>query len=149
MNNYLTPMNIICAEDDPDDRMMTQEAFDECELKGDLTFVENGEELMSYLNRNKQFQELENQCLPDLILLDLNMPKKDGKDCISEIKKDPTLKKIPIVVLTTSNDEDDILKTYNLGVSSYITKPVQFDAMVDIFKTIHQYWFNTVRLPKN
>ncbi|ANQ49708.2 response regulator [Flammeovirga sp. MY04] len=149
MNNYLTPMNIICAEDDPDDRMMTQEAFDECELKGDLTFVENGEELMSYLNRNNQFQELENQCLPDLILLDLNMPKKDGKDCICEIKKDPTLKKIPIVVLTTSNDEDDILKTYNLGVSSYITKPVQFDAMVDIFKTIHQYWFNTVRLPKN
>ncbi|WP_242427313.1 response regulator [Flammeovirga pacifica] len=94
-------MNIICAEDDPDDRLITEEAFEECNMNGTLNFVENGEDLMRYLQRKGQYENLRSTDLPDLILLDLNMPKKDGKDCILEIKNDPLLKNIPIVVLTT------------------------------------------------
>ncbi|MBB6462438.1 response regulator [Flammeovirga kamogawensis] len=141
------PMTILYADDDPEDRMLTQEAFEESKLASNLIFVEDGEELMEYLNHKGKFSDKEKYPKPDLILLDLNMPKKDGRECLKEIKLDDSLKKIPVVVLTTSNDEEDVLKTYNLGVSSFITKPVTFDSMVDIVKSLNQYWFQIVRLP--
>ncbi|WP_240655304.1 response regulator [Flammeovirga pectinis] len=141
------PMTILYADDDPEDRMLTQEAFEESKLASNLIFVEDGEELMEYLNHKGKFSDTEKYPRPDLILLDLNMPKKDGRECLKEIKLDESLKKIPVVVLTTSNDEEDVLKTYNLGVSSFITKPVTFDSMVDIVKSLNQYWFQIVRLP--
>ncbi|QWG09229.1 response regulator [Flammeovirga kamogawensis] len=140
-------MTILYADDDPEDRMLTQEAFEESKLASNLIFVEDGEELMEYLNHKGKFSDKEKYPKPDLILLDLNMPKKDGRECLKEIKLDDSLKKIPVVVLTTSNDEEDVLKTYNLGVSSFITKPVTFDSMVDIVKSLNQYWFQIVRLP--
>ncbi|WP_211093230.1 MULTISPECIES: response regulator [Flammeovirga] len=140
-------MTILYADDDPEDRMLTQEAFEESKLASQLFFVEDGEELMEYLNHEGKYSDTKEYPLPDLILLDLNMPKKDGRECIKEIKEIEEVKNIPIVVLTTSNNEEDVLKTYNLGVSSFITKPVTFDSMVDIVKSLNQYWFQIVRLP--
>lgn len=140
-------MTILYADDDPEDRMLTEEAFEESKLSAQLQFVEDGEELMDYLFHRGKFSDHESYPLPDLILLDLNMPKKDGRECLKEIKDNNLLRKIPVVVLTTSNDEEDVIKTYNLGVSSFITKPVTFDSMVEVVKSLNQYWFQIVRLP--
>ena len=140
---------ILMADDDPDDRMLTQDAFEEARLVNDLHFVEDGEQLMDYLWRRADYSELLKTPLPNLILLDLNMPKKDGREALKEIKSDPRLRRIPIVVLTTSKAEQDILRTYDLGANSFITKPVTFEALVNMMKTLAKYWFEIVELPSN
>jgi CheY-like chemotaxis protein len=113
----------------------------------DVRFVEDGEELMNYLHRRGNYSDPDKSPRPGLILLDLNMPKKDGREALQEIKSDPNLRSIPIIVLTTSNAESDILKTYNLGVNCFISKPVTFSEMVQVTKSIGNYWFEIVELP--
>jgi CheY-like chemotaxis protein len=139
---------ILIADDDAEDRLMLKEALEESRLKNHIHFVENGEELMDYLHHNGKYADKSKHPAPGLILLDLNMPKKDGREALKEIKADEHLRLIPVVVLTTSKAEEDILKTYDLGVSSFITKPVTFTALVDVMKTLSKYWFEIVELPK-
>jgi CheY-like chemotaxis protein len=144
---YRKPISILMAEDDSDDRMLTQEAWEENRLASRLDFVRDGEELMDYLYRRDRYAGLTRVPLPGLILLDLNMPKKDGREALKEIKADPNLRRIPIVVLTTSKAEEDILRSYDLGVSSFITKPVTFESLVEVIRTLAMYWFEIVELP--
>lgn len=139
---------ILIADDDAEDRMLVKDALEETCLKNSIHFVENGEELMDYLNHRGRFANKVQYPTPGLILLDLNMPKKDGREVLKEMKEDEHLRLIPVVVLTTSKAEEDILRTYDLGVSSFITKPVTFAALVDIMKTLSKYWFEIVELPK-
>jgi len=140
-------ITILMADDDPDDRMLTRDAFAECRLANDLHFVEDGEQLLDYLNRRGQYTDLRDTPLPGLILLDLNMPRKDGREALKEIKADPALRRIPVIVLTTSKAEEDIVRSYDLGVNSYVTKPVTFKALVEIIKVLGRYWFEVVELP--
>lgn len=141
------PITILMADDDADDRLMTKEAFEESRLANDLRFVEDGVELMDYLQRRGKYSDPATSPRPGLILLDLNMPKKDGREALKEIKADPNLKCIRIVILTTSKAEEDIYRTYNLGASSYITKPVTFAGMAEVIKTVGKYWLEIVELP--
>jgi CheY-like chemotaxis protein len=142
-------ITILMADDDPDDRLLVQDAFEEVHLKNQFAFVEDGIELMDYLYRRNAYAHLEGTPLPGLILLDLNMPKKDGRAALKEIKEDSALRTIPIVILTTSSAEEDILRTYDLGANSFIVKPVTFDKLVDIIRKVTNYWFEIVRLPPN
>jgi CheY-like chemotaxis protein len=137
------------AEDDADDRQLTREAFEESRVVNDLRFVENGVELMDYLKGRGKYSDPEQSPRPGLILLDLNMPKKDGREALNEIKSDPALQHIPVVVLTTSKQEEDILRSYELHANSYITKPVTFEGLVQVIKAIGLYWFGIVELPHN
>ena len=139
---------ILIADDDAEDRMLVKEALDESRLTNRVQFVENGEELMDYLHNRGEYTDKEKYPTPGLILLDLNMPKKDGREALKELKADDHLRVIPVVVLTTSKAEEDILRTYDLGVSSFITKPVTFSSLVDVMKTLSKYWFEIVELPK-
>lgn len=139
---------ILIADDDAEDRMLVKDALEESRLKNNIHFVENGEELMDYLHHRGKYANQQEHPTPGLILLDLNMPKKDGREALKEIKADERLRLIPVVVLTTSKAEEDILRTYNLGVSSFITKPVTFSALVEVMKTLSKYWFEIVELPK-
>ncbi len=139
---------ILIADDDAEDRMLVKDALEESRLKNNIQFVENGEELMDYLHHRGKYADKNKYPTPGLILLDLNMPKKDGREALKEIKSDDHLKLIPVVVLTTSKAEEDILRTYDLGVSSFITKPVTFASLVDVMKTLSKYWFEIVELPK-
>ncbi|HEX9653328.1 MAG TPA: response regulator [bacterium] len=141
------PITILVADDDADDRLMIKEALEESRVANDVDFVEDGEELMDYLYRQGKYSNRDGQPLPGLLLLDLNMPRKDGREALKEIKANPELRRMPIVVLTTSQAEEDILRTYDLGVSSFITKPVTFSALVDLMKTLARYWFEIVELP--
>lgn len=141
-----SPSTILMADDDEDDLMLTRDAFLENRLGNELKFVRNGEELMDYLSHRGEYSA-DNAPLPDLILLDLNMPKKDGREALKEIKSDNRLKQIPVVILTTSKAEEDIMKSYELGVNSFITKPVTFNDMIRITKALGDYWFEIVRLP--
>ena len=141
------PITILMADDDPEDRMLTRDGFEEGRLANDLRFVEDGEELMDYLYRRGKFSDPQQSPHPGLILLDLNMPRKDGREALAEIKGDPNLRSIPIVVLTTSKTEEDIVRSYELGVNSYITKPVTFEGLVAALKTLGAYWFEIVELP--
>ena len=141
------PITILMADDDADDRLMTKEAFEESRLANDLRFVEDGVELMDYLQRRGKYSDPATSPRPGLILLDLNMPKKDGREALKEIKADPNLKCLRIVILTTSNAEEDIYRTYNLGAASYITKPVTFAGMAEVIKTVGKYWLEIVELP--
>jgi len=141
------PITILMADDDADDRRLTEEALEEGRLINDVRFVENGEELMDYLRRQGRFAPPAETPRPGLILLDLNMPRKDGRTVLKEIKSDPDLRQIPVVVLTTSKADEDIFKSYDLGVNSYIVKPVTFEALVDILQTLEKYWFEIVELP--
>jgi len=138
---------ILMADDDPDDRLMAQEALEESHLNNELQLVEDGEELMAYLKREGKYENPEKAPLPGIILLDLNMPRKDGRQALKEIKQDPDLRMIPVIILTTSKAEEDVLKTYDLGANSYITKPVTFEGLVEVIKKLGQYWFEIVRLP--
>jgi len=140
------PVTILLADDDSDDRMLARDALAESRLANDLRFVQDGEELMDYLYRRNQYAN-EEAPRPGLILLDLNMPKKDGREALREIKSDPNLRHIPIVVLTTSKAEEDIYRTYDLGVNSFITKPVTFDGLVSVMRALGRYWFEIVELP--
>lgn len=140
-------MSILMADDDEDDRMMAKEALEESLLSNPIFFVKDGEELMDYLHHRGEFANPVRSPRPGLILLDLNMPRKDGREALKEIKSDPALKHIPIVVLTTSKAEEDVLRTYDLGVNSFIVKPVSFEALVDLLKTLGKYWFELVEIP--
>ena len=142
-------ITILYADDDEDDRMLVKEALEENRLANDLHFVEDGEELMDYLYRRNKYADMCDVQLPGLILLDLNMPRKDGREALKEIKADPNLQLIPIVVLTTSKAEEDILRTYHLGVNSFITKPVTFESLVEKMKILAKYWFEIVQLPSD
>lgn len=141
------PITILMADDDADDRRLTQEALEESRLANDLRFVENGEELLRYLRREGVYADPEKSPRPGLILLDLNMPRMDGRAALSEIKKSPDLRQIPVVILTTSKADEDVYSSYDLGVNSYIVKPVTFAALVDILQTLEKYWFQIVELP--
>ena len=140
-------ITVLVADDDPDDRLLIKDAFDENNVSNPLAFVNDGEELMDYLHRRGAYEHLRNAPLPGIILLDLNMPKKDGRAALKEIKADEALQCIPVVVLTTSRAHEDIARTYGLGVSSFITKPVTFEALCDMVKTLSHYWFEIVALP--
>ena len=141
------PITILMADDDADDRRLTQEALEEGRLINDVRFVDNGEELMDYLHKRGKFAPPVETPRPGLILLDLNMPRKDGRAVLQEIKGDPDLRQIPVVVLTTSKADEDVYRSYDLGVNSYIVKPVTFEALVDILQTLEKYWFEIVELP--
>ncbi len=141
------PITILVAEDDPDDRQMTKEAFEECRLANDLRFVEDGAELMEYLKRQGKYQDPANAPFPGLVLLDLNMPRKDGREALREIKSDPRLKHLRVIILTTSKSEEDIHRSYDLSATSFITKPVTFEALLEVVKTLGKYWLEIVELP--
>ena len=140
-------ITILMADDDLDDRMLTKDAMEEARLANCLQFVENGEELIDYLHHRGQYADRSEFPRPGLILLDLNMPKKDGREALMEIKADPELRGIPVVVLTTSQAEEDIFRTYDLGANSFITKPVTFESMVELVTLLEKYWFGIVELP--
>jgi CheY-like chemotaxis protein len=140
-------ITILMADDDPDDRMLAREALEENRLANDLCFVEDGEELMDYLHQRGKYKEPADAPRPGLILLDLNMPRKDGREALKEIKADPHLRRIPVIVLTTSKAEEDILRTYDLGANSFIIKPVTFESLVKAMKAMTKYWLEFVRLP--
>ena len=147
MTHARRPITILMADDDADDRQMTKEAFEESHLTNELRFVEDGVELMDYLQRRGKYSDPASSPRPGLILLDLNMPKKDGREALQELKADPRLRAIRVVVLTTSKAEEDVLRTYNLSAASYITKPVTFAALIDVVKTLGKYWLEIVELP--
>jgi CheY-like chemotaxis protein len=138
------PIVILLADDDEDDRMMTRKAFEKHKLANDFYTVNDGEELMKFLLRQGKYADAPR---PGLILLDLNMPRKDGREALKELKANEKLRNIPLVVLTTSSEEEDVLKSYNLGANSYITKPVGFESLVKIVGSLGQYWFQVVKLP--
>ncbi len=141
------PITILMADDDADDRQLTREALEDARLINDLRCVEHGEELLDYLRRQGKYAPPADAPRPGLILLDLNMPRKDGRTVLKEIKQDPALRSIPVVVLTTSKSDEDVYRSYDLGVNSYIVKPVTFEALVDILQTLEKYWFEIVELP--
>ncbi len=144
MKNSGASISILIAEDDPDDRMLIREALEESQLANEIHFVEDGEELMDYLHQKGRFSL---SPIPGIILLDLNMPKKDGREALKEIKADPNLRRIPVIALTTSKAEEDIIRTYDLGVNSFITKPVSFESFVNKLSGLKKYWFEIVALP--
>ena len=147
MSSTRKTITILMADDDEDDRMFAQDALVEARLANHIDFVEDGEELMDFLRHRGKYENGNSPTRPGLILLDLNMPRKDGREALKEIKADPKLRQIPVVVLTTSKAQEDIFRTYDLGVSSFITKPVSFEGLVDIMKTLSKYWFEIVTLP--
>ena len=140
-------ITILMADDDPDDRQLTRKAFEENHLANDLRFVEDGEELMDYLYRRGKFAAEGAAPVPGLILLDLNMPRKDGREALREIKADPRLKNIRVVILTTSKAEEDVIRSYDLSAASYITKPVTFERLVEVVQALGKYWLEIVELP--
>jgi len=148
MKDERRPITILLADDDEDDRKLAQDALVESRLANDLHTVEDGEELMDYLLRRGKYAALADSPRPGLILLDLNMPKKDGREALREIKADPSLRQIPVVVLTTSKAEEDIYRTYDLGANSFITKPVMFESLVKVMRELGTYWFEIVELPR-
>ncbi|MHB8997696.1 MAG: response regulator [Armatimonadota bacterium] len=140
-------ITLLIADDDLEDCMMLREALEQSHLANDLRFVHDGEQLMAYLRREGEYSAAGAAPRPGLILLDLNMPRKDGREALSEIKSDPHLHTIPIVVLTTSRAEEDVYRTYELGVNSYISKPVTFASFMDMVRTLGKYWLEIVELP--
>jgi CheY-like chemotaxis protein len=142
-------MTILLADDDPDDRLLVGDALAAGGVLNDLHTVGDGEELMNYLHRRGAYDVEGAAPRPALILLDLSMPKKDGLRALAEIKADPALRQIPIVVMTTSNQDEDIGRSYDLGASSFVTKPITFKALVAVMKTIGEYWFEVVELPES
>ncbi|PYQ58933.1 MAG: two-component system response regulator [Acidobacteria bacterium] len=138
---------ILLAEDDADDRLLVREALTEGRVVNELRCVEDGEELLDYLHRRGRYTDPEESPRPGLVLLDLNMPRKDGREALREIKADPDLKRIPVVVMTTSKAEEDIFRSYDLGANSYITKPVTFERLVELMKVLGRYWIEFVELP--
>ncbi len=147
MDKIAKPIVILMADDDADDRMLAKDALEESRVLNDLRFVEDGEELMDYLLHRGKYTNFEDAPKPGLILLDLNMPKKDGREALKEIKAQPELRRIPIVVMTTSKAEEDIYRSYDFGASSFITKPVTFDRLVELMKALGNYWVEFVELP--
>ncbi|HFE44640.1 MAG TPA: response regulator [Nannocystis exedens] len=139
-------ITILIADDDPEDRMLAAEALEESRLANDVHFVEDGEQLLDYLHQRGAWSEVGTAPRPGLILLDLNMPRMDGREALALIKKHPDFKRIPIIVLTTSQAETDIYRSYDLGVNSFIVKPVSFDSLVDVMQVLGRYWFEIVEI---
>ena len=146
MNNQRLgkPIEILLVEDNPGDVRLTQEALRDRKVSNNLHVVHDGVEAMAFLHKKGQFATVPH---PDLILLDLNLPKKDGREMLTEIKLDPAVKRILVVILTTSTAEEDVLKTYNLHANCYIVKPVDFDQFINVIQVIEDFWFTVVRLP--
>jgi len=140
-------VTILLADDSEDDRLMTRDALNESFVLNDLREVEDGEQLMDYLHRRGQYTDTSTSPRPGLILLDLNMPRKSGQEALAEIKRDPLLRRIPVIVLTTSEADEDIVRSYELGVSSFITKPVTFHGLVEVLKAFGKYWIEIVAIP--
>ena len=141
------PITIVVADDDPDDRLLIEDAFKENKIGNKIEFVEDGEELLSYLRRRDRWESLAKQPLPGLILLDLNMPRMDGRECLEQVKADEKLKSIPIVILTTSEADRDVARSYELQANCYISKPVDLDQFIEVVAAIEQFWFSIVKLP--
>ena len=141
------PNIILMAEDDSDDRLLARDALAESGQAAELRFVADGVELMEYLYRQKKFSNPDSAPRPGLIILDLNMPRKDGREALREIKANAELKKIPVVVMTTSTAEPDVEKIYELGANSFVSKPVAFHSLVGLMKAVAEYWFSVVVLP--
>lgn len=144
MTRHIRSVTLLMAEDDKEDQMLLAEAFKEAHLLNTLHVVQDGEELMDFLHHRGRHTDAPQ---PDILLLDLNMPRKDGREALAEIKADPLLRRMPVIVLTTSAAEEDILRSYDLGVNSYIRKPVTFDKLVEVVKLLGNYWFEIVELP--
>lgn len=138
------PIEVLLIEDNPGDARLTKLALEESKVCINLNVVQDGVEALTYLYREEKYTHA---VIPDLILLDLNLPKKDGREVLAEIKSDRTLRRIPVVVLTTSQAEEDVVKAYNLFANCYITKPVDFDRFVKIVQSIEEFWFTIVKLP--
>jgi CheY-like chemotaxis protein len=140
----LTPIEVLLVEDDPGDVLMTQEAFEEHKVRNNLTVVNDGTEAIAYLRREGQYADVGR---PDLVLLDLNLPRRDGREVLAEIKSDPDLRQIPVVVLTTSQADEDILRSYQLHANAYVTKPVDFDRFIAVVRQIDEFFVSVVKLP--
>lgn len=139
---------ILIADDDPDDCVLVKDAFDECQILSPLYFVHDGEDLMAYLTRRPPFTDSRSHPMPGLILLDLNMPRKDGREVLSEIRANEHLRGIPIVVMTTSSDSEDIVTSYQAGANSFITKPSGYSSLLEVVRHLGQYWLDIVELPE-
>jgi len=148
MSDKVAPIRIHMCDDDPDDQLLVSDALEEVRLGNPIDFTNNGKELFEYLNREGKYSHLVDQPLPGLILLDLNMPIMDGREVLAKIKQHEKFRSIPIIVLTTSKAETDIARTYDMGVNSFIMKPVSFESLVDMIKSVTDYWFHLVSLPK-
>jgi len=138
---------ILIAEDDADDRYLLQTAFSEIGFSDNIDFVENGIEVLNYLDNIYKSNNMEMKALPGFILLDLNMPKKDGREVLKELKQHPVFKKIPVIVFTTTKNEIEIKRCYELGANSYVVKPISFDALLKVVENIRSYWFQTASIP--
>ncbi|KFZ82166.1 chemotaxis protein CheY [Amycolatopsis sp. MJM2582] len=145
MTESLEPIHILLVEDDPGDVLMTQEAFEHHKIRNTLSVVSDGEQALQFLRREAPFEDAER---PGLILLDLNLPRKDGREVLSEVKALPELRTIPVVVLTTSEAEEDILRSYDLHANAYVTKPVDFDRFIDVVRQIDNFFVTVVKLPR-
>ena len=144
---YANPITILMADDDEDDRDLTRDAMRKGQLPGELRCVEDGEELLEYLNRNGRYARPEDAPIPGLILLDLNMPRMDGRAALKSIKSNPALRCIPVIILSTSRREEDVVGTYDLGANCFITKPDTFEGLVEVVKVLDKHWLQTVKLP--
>lgn len=141
------PIHILIADDDPDDCLLMKEAFNESRIGNSLHFVHDGEELLAYLKHQPPYSDPQRYPTPGLILLDLNMPLMDGREALEKIKADEALRYIPVIIMTTSSAEEDIIRSYDTGVNSFITKPVSFNGLLDIVQALGRYWLQIVELP--
>ena len=146
MHRKPTTMTVLIADDDADDRMFLEQAMRQNGYTQRIEFVEDGEQLMDYLRQQGPYND-QNAPWPNLLILDLNMPRKNGFQALSEIKDDPKLRRLPVVVMTTSSADEDVVKTYNLGVNSFVTKPFNFNRLVEMTGALKTYWIDTVKLP--
>ena len=144
MRGGAEPIEILLVEDNPADARLTQEALKESKVRNNLVVLGDGEQALAYLRREGKYA---NARRPDLILLDLNLPRKDGRELLADVKADPDLRRIPVVVLTTSAGEEDVLRAYNLQAACYITKPVDLDQFINVVRSIEDFWMTIVKLP--
>ncbi|HET7229655.1 MAG TPA: response regulator [Longimicrobium sp.] len=141
------PLTIVMADDDEDDRLLARDALARAPVPATLRFVQDGGELLEYLRRERRYAPPADAPAPSLVLLDLNMPRMNGMEALREIRGDPALRRIPVVVMTTSSRREDVLRSYELGANSFITKPVTFSGLVEVMRTLGRYWGGTVSLP--
>jgi chemotaxis family two-component system response regulator Rcp1 len=144
MNDNTEPIEILLIEDNPGDARLAVEALKDSKIRNNLYHVKDGVEAMDFLRRRREYAGV---TVPDLVLLDLNLPRKDGREVLEEIKEDPELKLIPVVVLTTSEAERDLVKTYDLHANAYVVKPIDLDRFVEVVQAIEDFWFAIVKLP--
>ena len=145
MNPNPKPIQILLVDDDPGDTLMIKEAFEENKVRNELSCVSDGVDALRFLRREGEFADAPR---PDLILLDLNLPRKDGREVLAEVKADPDLRTIPVVVLTTSEAEEDILRSYDLHANAYVTKPVDFERFIEVVRQIDDFFVTVVKLPR-